>query len=212
MRSSSRNRSRSRSRHAHGGSPIGAALGALVLAGAAAFAAGSSASAQPAPLEWIRNGDFGSPLPHGWSCDGDVVQLARGVEGRPGSHDYAGCFQKVAVVAGTSYDFSAYVSGAYAFVRITGTGTGTGEVQLWADGAADWTGLRANVAIGNSHEVTVHFHGWYGQGPYRISRISLIGPMYPDPCATATPGPSGTPTCLPRPVAPSGGPEAPTGA
>ncbi|KQV14523.1 MULTISPECIES: hypothetical protein [unclassified Kitasatospora] len=134
--------------------------------------------------------------------------LGAAVEGHPGGHDYAGCSQKVSVVAGTSYDFSAYVSGAYAFVRVTGTGTGSGEVQLWANGP-DWTGLRTTVAVGNVHVVTVHFHGWYGQDRYRISRISLVGPMYPDPCATATAGPTSTPTCLPRPVAPSSAPDSP---
>ncbi|MGW2540900.1 hypothetical protein ACWC5I_08485 [Kitasatospora sp. NPDC001574] len=49
-------------------------------------------------------------------------------------------------MAGTSYD----VSGAYAFVYITGTGVG--KVRLWAYGAADWSGPRATFG-GNSHEV-----------------------------------------------------------
>ncbi|MCM2387185.1 hypothetical protein [Streptomyces albipurpureus] len=190
--------------------PLAAALGALALTGTAALFAGGSAVAQPAPVEWVRNGDFGSPLTNGWTCNGDVARLNQAVEGRPSEHDRAGCSQKVWVVPGTTYEFSAYVSGAYAFAGISGTGTGSGEVSLWATGS-NGSGLRKTVAIGNVQEVTVHFHGWYGQAPYQISRISLIGPRYPDPCATVTPSPdpTGTPTCLPPPVAPPGIPDTP---
>lgn len=190
---------------------LGAALlGAVALTGVAALASGGSAVAQPAPVEWIRNNDFRSPLATSWSCDGNVVRLDQAVEGRPGEYDRAGCSQKVPVVAGTTYEFSANVSGAYAFVSVSGTGTGSGEVSLWATGS-HWSGLRGTVAIGNVNEVTVRFHGWYGQAPYQISRISLVGPRYPDPCATVTPSPepTGSPTCLPPPVAPPSVPDTP---
>ncbi|MGW4895251.1 hypothetical protein ACWEQL_23715 [Kitasatospora sp. NPDC004240] len=195
--------------HTPGLGPFGAAVGtlsALVLAGTAALATGgsaASAAAQPRPVEWVRNGDFQAPLAGSWTCDGDVTQLGRTVEGRPGAYDHAGCSQKVQVVSGATYDFSAYVSGAYSFVGVSGTGTGTGEVSLWANGP-DGSALHASVAVGDVREVTVRFHGWYGQAPYRISRISLSGPRYPNPCVTVTPtpGPTPTTTCLPPPAAP----------
>ncbi|CAN3985082.1 hypothetical protein [Kitasatospora purpeofusca] len=199
----------SRPRHALGGNPRGAALGALVLAGAAAVAVNGSAVAQPAPVEWIKNSEFRDPLARGWSCEGEFTQTDRGVEGRPGEQSYAGCTQKVAVVAGTSYSFAASMAGAYTFVTVSGTGTGSGEVTLWADGP-NWRSLATTLAIGNSHEVTVTFHGWYGQGPYQVNRVSMIGPMYPNECASPSPtpgvpAPTSTRPCLPRPVAPPTG-------
>ncbi|MER5352305.1 hypothetical protein ABT093_18495 [Kitasatospora sp. NPDC002551] len=206
--------SRPRPRHAYGGGRLGAVLGALALAGTAALAANGSATAQPAPLDWIKNGDFRYPLALGWSCDGEFVQTDLGVEGRPSGQDYAGCSQSVTVVPGTAYAFSAYVSGAYTFATISGTGTGTGEVTLWADGP-ETKSLATTLTIGNVHEVTVTFHGWYGQAPYRVSRVSMIGPMYPNECATATPtpgvpAPTSTQPCLPRPTTPPTGPGVPT--
>ncbi|MFE6748547.1 hypothetical protein ACFVGM_22040 [Kitasatospora purpeofusca] len=204
----------SRPRRALGGNPFGAVLGALVLAGAAAAAANGSAAAQPAPVEWIKNGEFRDPLARGWTCEGEFTQTDRGVEGRPGEQSYAGCTQRVPVVAGTRYSFSASMAGAYTFVTVSGTGTGSGAVTLWADGP-NWRSLATTLVIGNSREVTVTFHGWYGQGPYQVNRVSMIGPMYPDECATPSPAPSvpgpsvpapaSTPPCLPRPADPPTG-------
>ncbi|MFB7470155.1 hypothetical protein [Kitasatospora sp. NPDC056184] len=206
--------SRPRPRHAHRGSTLGAALGALLLAGTAALAAHGSATAQPAPLEWIKNGDFRHPLALGWSCEGEFVQTDRIVEGRPSGQDYAGCTQTVPVVADTSYTFSASMSGAYTFVTISGTGTGTGEVTLWEDGPS-WKSLGTTLVIGKSSAVEVTFHGWYGQAPYRVSHVSMIGPMYPSGCEFPTPTPgvpaqTSTKPCMPRPTTPPSGPGVPT--
>ncbi|MEV6979000.1 hypothetical protein [Kitasatospora sp. NPDC093806] len=193
-----------RARHAGAGGPLGAALGVLLLVGTAAAAATGSATAQPAPVEWIKNGDFSGPLERGWSCEGEFVQTAgQGVEGRPGGQSYAGCTQTVPVVPGTSYPFFARVSGAYAFVTVSGTGTGSGEETLWAPGPGEAT-LFTTLVIGDSHEVRVTFHGWYGQGPYQVSRVSMIGPMYPSGCESptptpGTPAPTSTKPCMPRP-------------
>lgn len=207
-------RAPTRPRHAHRGSPLGAALGALVLAGTAALAVNGSAAAQPAPLEWIMNGDFRHPLALGWSCDGEFVQTGQVVEGRPSGQNYAGCSQTVSVVAGTRYSFSAYMAGAYTFATISGTGTGSGQVTLWADGP-NWKSLATTLTIGNVNTVTVTFHGWYGQAPYQVGRVSMIGPMYPDECATITPtpgspAPTSTKPCMPRPTTPPSSPAAPT--
>ncbi|GAA1401781.1 hypothetical protein GCM10009639_44550 [Kitasatospora putterlickiae] len=205
-------RPRPRPRHAAGARPLGAAAGALVLAAAAALAANGSATAQPAPLDWIKNGDFSGPLARGWNCQGEFVQTDQGVEGRPSGQDYAGCSQTVTVVPGTRYSFSAYMSGPYTFATISDPGTGTGDVILW-DNGPNWKSLATTVLIGdNVHQVTVAFHGWYGQDPYRISRVSMIGPMYPDNCPTPTPGtpaPTSTEPCLPRPTTPPSSPGVP---
>ncbi|MFI5530652.1 hypothetical protein ACIA8O_19140 [Kitasatospora sp. NPDC051853] len=176
-------------------------FGALALTATATLVSGGPAVAQPPPLEWVRNGDFHDPLAAGWSCTGSVTVTDRIAEGRPGGQDYAGCSQKVSVVPRTGYDLSAQVSGSYAFVTVSGTGTGSGEVTRWADGPG-WSGLFGTVEIGDVNEVTVTFHGWYGQGPYQVGRVSLVGPRYPNSCATASAGPTATSTCRPLPIAP----------
>ncbi|MFF2350524.1 hypothetical protein ACFVVL_12145 [Kitasatospora sp. NPDC058115] len=201
-------------RHARAASPLGAALGVLLLAGTAALAANGAATAQPAPLDWIKNGDFRYPLALGWNCQGEFVQNGQTVEGRPSGTDYAGCTQSVTVVPGTRYQFSAYMSGPYTFVTISGTGTGTGEVTLWDSGPA-MKSLATTLQIGDSQQVTVTFHGWYGQAPYQVSRVQMIGPMYPNECEfpTPTPGvpaPTSTKPCMPRPTTPPTGPGVPT--
>ncbi|MFE4974370.1 hypothetical protein ACFRAR_19960 [Kitasatospora sp. NPDC056651] len=207
-------RPRPRPRHAHGGRPLGAALGALLLAAATALAVNGSATAQPAPLDWIKNGDFRDPLDRGWHCDGEFVQTGQVVEGRPGGQDYAGCRQIVPVEAGTRYSFSAYMSGAYTFATISGTGTGTGELTFWADGPS-WKSLGTTFAVGDVREVTVTFHGWYGQAPYQVRHVEMIGPMYPSECTPVpvpTAAPASTQPCMPRPSEPptSPGPTLPT--
>ncbi|MFB6892469.1 hypothetical protein ACFCX4_24520 [Kitasatospora sp. NPDC056327] len=207
-----------RRRRARTGGPLAAVLGALVLAGAAAFGATGSATAQPAPVELIRNGDFTGPLARGWSCEGEFVELERGVEGRPSADSYASCTQTVTVVPGTYYPFYAYVSGAYTFVTISDTGLGKGVETLWANGPEE-KALATTIRVGDVREVRITFHGWYGQAPYRVSRVSMIGPMYPSGCESPTPGPTSTPgspaptstkPCLPRPTTPPTGPGLPT--
>ncbi|MFJ9693942.1 hypothetical protein [Kitasatospora sp. NPDC101183] len=203
----------SRARRAVGGSPFGAALGALVLAATAVLSLNVSATAQPAPLDWIKNGTFRDPLALGWSCDGEFVQTGQVVEGRPTGQNYAGCTQTVPVVPRTRYDFSAYMSGSYTFVTITGTGTGTGEVTRWADGP-NWKSLYVDLEIGDVRDVTVTFHGWYGQGPFQVNRVWMIGPIYHNDCEfpTAAPGsptPSASP-CMPFPSGPPSSPGGPT--
>ncbi|MFF2662705.1 hypothetical protein ACFVUH_35765 [Kitasatospora sp. NPDC058032] len=205
---------RPRPRHAHRGSSVGAALGALVLAGTAALTAHGTATAQPAPLDWIQNGNFRHPLSLGWNCQGEFVQTGQIVEGRPSGTDYAGCTQTVPVVPGTRYQFSAYMSGPYTFVTISGTGTDTGEVTLW-DSGTTFKSLATTLLIGDSRQVTVTFHGWYGQGPYQVSQVQMIGPIYPSECEfpTPTPGvpaPTSTKPCMPRPSTPPTGPGVPT--
>ncbi|MFJ8042455.1 hypothetical protein ACIRBX_18385 [Kitasatospora sp. NPDC096147] len=178
-----------------------ALLGALALTApaTAALLAGGSAAAQPPPREWVAGGEFDSPLSDHWSCTGEVTVTDGSAEGRPGSHDLAGCSQRVPVPSNARYDLSAVVSGAYAFVTVSGTGTGSGAVTLWADGP-DRTTLSGSVEVGATDGVTLTFHGWYGQGPFRIDRVSLTGPRYPDVCFTPTgpwppsPSPSPSPT------------------
>lgn len=205
---------RARSNHrASGGSSLGAGLGALALVGAAALALGSpsTANAQSWPREWVNDNEFNFPLHADWTCTGDLVELPGAVEGRPGEDDYAGCTQKLQLPAGV-YRLTAHVAGSFAFVGLTGTDTESGEVALWADGTGP-AGQDLQTVVGLRAGATVYFHGWYGQGPYRIDSISVTGPAVPNPCETFTPSPGMTwaPPCWYSPSPWSSPPASPTG-
>ncbi|BAJ32837.1 MULTISPECIES: hypothetical protein [Kitasatospora] len=191
------------SRHrARGAGPLRAVLTAVLLAGTTVLAAQGSAAAGPAPREWVADGRFAAPLAEHWTCTGDVRQLGPGlVEGRPGAYDFAGCVQRLPM--GGKYDLTAVVSGAYAFVGVSDGTTGPGT-HLWSNDPETRV-LRATIDVPAGAEV--YFHGWYGQGPYQVSYVSLVGPIVPDPCSTwsptPTPGQTWVPSCHPLPLAPS---------
>ncbi|WP_143687047.1 hypothetical protein [Streptomyces sp. TLI_171] len=121
-----------------------------------------------------------------------------GVEGRPGTHDFAGCTQQVSVRPYGTYELTATVSGAYAFVGVLG-GPDTEAVYRWADGEHE-TRLHATIRVGAHTQIlTVYFHGWYNQGPYRLDGISLYGSTDLPSCPDMT----GAPPSSPRPPLPS---------
>ncbi|ROR35323.1 hypothetical protein [Kitasatospora cineracea] len=193
--------SRPRRRHPQrpGRLPLGAAAAAALLTATAGFALLGSGTAGAAQ-EAVRDGLFAQPLADNWTCTGDVRQLDRGVEGRPGGYDYAGCTQRVTVQPYTTYDLTADVSGAYAFVGVYGGDTEA--VYQWADGP-EQTRLHAVVrTAGNTRALTVYFHGWYGQGPYQVRRVSLYdGNTSLPACPDMTGAPPSSP--LPSPPTPT---------
>ncbi|GGQ90853.1 hypothetical protein [Kitasatospora griseola] len=180
------------------GLPLGLAAGALALAGAA-LGLGTPASAALPTVDVVDNGHFnqGNRM-LGWSCESGRVlppSDAFGVlEGFPTDTGYAGCTQTVTVEPNSTYRLSARVTGPYVFAGVTGSGTT--DVALWSSGT-DWSVLNGTVTTGpDTRTLTVYFHGWYQQGPYRISAVELWGPGQPRT------------TCTPIPVAESPTPSA----
>ncbi|MFJ5925671.1 hypothetical protein ACIQF6_23985 [Kitasatospora sp. NPDC092948] len=175
--------------------PLTGPAGAIVLAATAAFGLIGSGTAGATGYEVVQDGAFRGPLADSWTCDGQVAGLAGGgVEGRPGSHDFAGCTQLVSVRPYGTYELTATVSGSFAFVGVSG-GEDTEAVYRWADGP-DRTRLHATVKIGAKTQIlTVYFHGWYGQGPYQVQQISLFGSTTGVP---ACPDMTGAPPSPPR--------------
>ncbi|MGW4645923.1 hypothetical protein [Kitasatospora sp. NPDC004289] len=166
------------------------------------------AAAEPPRQQVVRNGDFAEPLSSGWSCTGDVTLTDRIVEGRPGPHEQAGCTQAVRVVPGSTYELTAEVSGSYAFVTVEGVPkVPDGKVTRWADGPG-WTTLTATVSVVAVNQVILSFHGWYGQGPFRIGRIAMTDVTAPGACVLTTPAWPPSPTVSsPRPtISPSPSP------
>ncbi|MEV7213354.1 hypothetical protein AB0O31_09715 [Kitasatospora cineracea] len=189
----------SRRRHPQrpGRLPLGAAAAAALLTATTGFALLGSGTAGAAQ-ETVRDGLFAQPLADNWTCTGDVRQLDRAVEGHPGGYDYAGCTQQVTVQPYTTYDLTADVSGSYAFVGVYGGDTEA--VYQWADGP-EQTRLHTVVRTsGNTRSLTVYFHGWYGQGPYQVRRVSLYDSNTSLPaCSDMT----GAPPSSPRPSPPT---------
>jgi len=191
-----------------GSRPLGAVLAIVLLGSAAAFAARGEATAvpmlMPVPREWIVNGAFQQPLTSGWTCAGDVSVVDGVAVGRPGAYDYAGCSQQIEHTA--SYAFEATFSGSYAFVGVRGSGNEPEETYFWTNDTGPRT---VQVQLRLKAGTTVYFHGWYGQGEYRVSKVSLIGALIPDdpsdpfgtksptPSPPPNPSPSPTPSCTP---------------
>jgi len=189
--------------------PLTGSAGAIALAATAAFGLIGSGTAGATGYEVVQDGAFRGPLDDSWTCDGQVSGLSGGgVEGRPGSHDFAGCTQLVSVRPYGTYELTATVSGSFAFVGVSG-GEDTEAVYRWADGPGR-TELHATVTIGARTQIlTVYFHGWYGQGPYQVQQISLFGSTTGIP---ACPSMSGMPPSPPRssPPVPTRSTDAPT--
>ncbi|MFD8594986.1 carbohydrate binding domain-containing protein [Kitasatospora sp. NPDC059646] len=204
MRAPARTTRRPRARH-RDGLPIGIAAGALALAAAGIGPAAPATAALPT-VDVVVNGHFdqGNRMT-AWSCDpGQVLppsdafgQLA----GHPTDTGTAGCTQTVNVEPNSSYRLSARVSGPYVFAGVTGSGTT--DLTLWSN-QADWNVLSGTVTTGpDTRALKVYFHGWYQQGPYRISSFELWGPGQPrnscvptPPVAGDSPSPSASPCYL----------------
>ncbi|MGW4803246.1 hypothetical protein [Kitasatospora sp. NPDC004272] len=201
MRAPLLRRHRPRSRRAGDGLPAAAAIGAVALAATATLGLGGPASStEPPRIEVLGNGTFTAPLeytgtPTGWLCQQNVLRSYnqyRGywLEGSPAADELAWCTQRVAVLPNSTYTLSADVRGPYVFLGTEGGGPGE-TVQSWSNDP-DWNLLTVTVTTGpDASSLLVRLHGWYGQAPYQVKRVSMVGPgVLPTWCAPRSPGSS----------------------
>ncbi|MFG2698674.1 chitinase [Kitasatospora sp. NPDC048407] len=176
-------------------------------------------TATAADVDVIRNGDF-SAGDHitPWACGPTVTAVNNSttgwdLQGTPAGSDYANCSQQVAVLPNSTYTLSAVVQGSYVFLGATGTG-GT-DPSTWSSNTG-WNTLSSTFTTGaGTTSVQVWFHGWYGQPPYLVDKVSMVGPgtgspspsssgptsVSPSPSTStsASPSPSGSSTTPPPP-------------
>ncbi|QKW23364.1 hypothetical protein HUT16_33565 [Kitasatospora sp. NA04385] len=192
-----RHRPRSRSRRAGDGLPVAAVLGAVALAAATTLGLGGSASAEPPRIEVIGDGTFTAApahtgTPEHWLCQDDVSLHddpadGRRLEGSPTPDDTAWCVQRVTVLPNSTYTLSASVRGSYVFLGTEGGAPGE-TVQNWTNGP-DWKVLGLTVTTGpETTSLVVRLHGWYGQAPYQVRWVSMVGPgVLPSWCVPPSP-------------------------
>ncbi|MEV7216365.1 hypothetical protein AB0O31_25155 [Kitasatospora cineracea] len=152
-----------------------------------------AASAEGVPVpdqDVIVNGDFRS-LDHmePWRCSPlvapvlDPATAEWQLRGAPAGADYGECHETVYVQPGSTYALTARVRGPFVFAGVTGTG-GT-DPSAWSSDP-EWNVLATGFTAGpGTTSVTVWFHGWYGQDPFLVDWIQLIGPGRPGPSFTA---------------------------
>ncbi len=93
----------------------------------------------------------------------------------PAGQDNARCSQTVAVRPNSTYRLTGWVQGGYAYLGVTGTGTT--DVSTWTPDSSTWKQLSTSFSTGaNTTSVTVYTHGWYGQQPYYVDDLSVLGP------------------------------------
>ncbi|WP_093611706.1 chitinase [Streptomyces indicus] len=149
-------------------------------AGGALVVGGLTGSAQAADVNVAKNAGFESGLAN-WTCTaGSTVSSpvhggAAALKATPAGQDHARCSQTVAVQPNSTYQLSAWVQGGYAYLGASGTGTT--DVSTWTPDSAAWKELKTSFKTGaNTTSVTVYTHGWYGQQPYLVDDVSVVGP------------------------------------
>ncbi|MEU3440857.1 chitinase [Actinospica acidiphila] len=172
---------------------------ALVSALALALPLAGAGQATAADVNNAKNAGFESGL-SGWTCSansGSVVSSpvhggAAALKATPAGQDNARCSQTVAVRPNSTYQLAGWVQGGYAYLGVTGTGTT--DVSTWTPDSSAWKQLSTSFSTGsNTTSVTVYTHGWYGQQPYHVDDVSVLGPDGggggdPEPTVPATPG------------------------
>ncbi|MGA5438985.1 chitinase [Streptomyces griseoincarnatus] len=172
---------------------------ALVSALALALPLAGAGQATAADVNNAKNAGFESGL-SGWTCSansGSVVSSpvhggAAALKATPAGQDNARCSQTVAVRPNSTYRLTGWVRGGYAYLGVTGTGTT--DVSTWTPDSSAWKQLSTSFSTGsNTTSVTVYTHGWYGQQPYYVDDVSVLGPDGggggdPEPTVPATPG------------------------
>ncbi|MBJ6625364.1 glycoside hydrolase family 18 protein [Streptomyces griseoincarnatus] len=172
---------------------------ALVSALALALPLAGAGQATAADVNNAKNAGFESGL-SGWACSansGSVVSSpvhggAAALKATPAGQDNARCSQTVAVRPNSTYQLTGWVQGGYAYLGVTGTGTT--DVSTWTPDSSAWKQLSTSFSTGsNTTSVTVYTHGWYGQQPYYVDDVSVLGPDGggggdPEPTVPATPG------------------------
>lgn len=183
---------------------IGAALGAAAIAAGTLTFGGLTGSAGAAEPNLVKNPGFESGQAD-WTCSaggGAIVGSpvhggSSALRATPTDSDNARCSQAVTVRPNSEYRLSAWVQGSY--VYLGASGTGTTDVSTWTPGGSGWQHLTTSFTTGpNTTSVTVHTHGWYGQGAYVVDDVSLTGPG-------GDPGDPGDPDPEPEPPAAPGG-------
>ncbi|MEU4011237.1 glycoside hydrolase family 18 protein [Streptomyces pseudogriseolus] len=178
-----------------GGRPWAAAL---VSALALALPLAGAGQASAADVNNAKNAGFESGL-SGWTCSansGSVVSSpvhagSAALKATPAGQDNARCSQTVAVRPNSTYRLTGWVQGGYAYLGVTGTGTT--DVSTWTPDSSSWKQLSTSFSTGaNTTSVTVYTHGWYGQQPYYVDDLSVLGPDGggggdPEPTVPATP-------------------------
>ncbi|MFI0505032.1 chitinase [Streptomyces albogriseolus] len=171
---------------------------ALVSALALALPLAGAGQATAADVNNAKNAGFESGL-SGWTCSansGSVVSSpvhggAAALKATPAGQDNARCSQTVAVRPNSTYRLTGWVQGGYAYLGATGTGTT--DVSTWTPDSSTWKQLSTSFSTGsNTTSVTVYTHGWYGQQPYYVDDVSVLGPDGggggdPEPTVPATP-------------------------
>ncbi|KIF76454.1 chitinase [Streptomyces sp. 150FB] len=176
---------------------IGGAL--AVLAAGALSVTGLTGTAQAADINVAKNAGFESGLAN-WTCSAGsgatvgspVHGGAAALRGTPAGQDNAKCTQAVAVQPNSTYTLSAWAQGGYTYLGAEGTGTT--DVSTWTPDSSGWKQLTTSFRTGAStRSVTVYTTGWYGQAPYFVDDLSVLGPdggggSDPAPQVPATPG------------------------
>ncbi|MCM3301339.1 glycoside hydrolase family 18 protein [Streptomyces pseudogriseolus] len=171
---------------------------ALVSALALALPLAGAGQASAADVNNAKNAGFESGL-SGWTCSansGSVVSSpvhagSAALKATPAGQDNARCSQTVAVRPNSTYRLTGWVQGGYAYLGVTGTGTT--DVSTWTPDSSSWKQLSTSFSTGsNTTSVTVYTHGWYGQQPYYVDDLSVLGPDGggggdPEPTVPATP-------------------------
>ncbi|MEV5371256.1 chitinase [Streptomyces albogriseolus] len=171
---------------------------ALVSALALALPLAGAGQATAADVNNAKNAGFESGL-SGWTCSansGSVVSSpvhggAAALKATPAGQDNARCSQTVAVRPNSTYQLTGWVQGGYAYLGVTGTGAT--DVSTWTPDSSTWKQLSTSFSTGsNTTSVTVYTHGWYGQQPYYVDDVSVLGPDGggggdPEPTVPATP-------------------------
>ncbi len=171
---------------------------ALVSALALALPLAGAGQATAADVNNAKNAGFESGL-SGWTCSansGSVVSSpvhggAAALKATPAGQDNARCSQTVAVRPNSTYRLTGWVQGGYAYLGVTGTGAT--DVSTWTPDSSTWKQLSTSFSTGsNTTSVTVYTHGWYGQQPYYVDDVSVLGPDGggggdPEPTVPATP-------------------------
>ncbi|MEU3758191.1 chitinase [Streptomyces albogriseolus] len=171
---------------------------ALVSALALALPLAGAGQATAADVNNAKNAGFESGL-SGWTCSansGSVVSSpvhggAAALKATPAGQDNARCSQTVAVRPNSTYQLTGWVQGGYTYLGVTGTGAT--DVSTWTPDSSTWKQLSTSFSTGsNTTSVTVYTHGWYGQQPYYVDDVSVLGPDGggggdPEPTVPATP-------------------------
>ncbi|MFI8203293.1 chitinase [Streptomyces sp. NPDC085937] len=172
---------------------------ALVSALSLVLPLAGAGQASAADVNNAKNAGFESGLSN-WTCSansGSVVPSpvhggSAALKATPAGQDNARCSQTVAVRPGSTYRLTGWVQGGYAYLGVTGTGTT--DVSTWTPDSGSWKQLSTSFSTGaNTTSVTVYTHGWYGQQPYYVDDVSVLGPDGggggdPEPTVPGTPG------------------------